>query len=372
MLLENNFCQTTLLDFPIHELRQLVSSSQWAHSGREALILALRRSNRLDLEDYLERYPDVAGMGMEPLRHYVMYGADEGRIMSKKLEPASVDIVMPVYNGMEYLGPCLESIEKCAGSIPYKIYIIDDKSQEATANFIRNLPRVYKNINVFVNEKNLGYTKTINRGLKLGTAPFALLLNHDTIVTKGWLESLIRCMQSDPHIGVAGLLSNAAGYQSVPRIRDEDGQFAVNELPLTANEMSSIVKKLSFRSYPRLPVINGFCFMIRRQVLRNIGYFDEVNYPICYGEEDEFCYRATLAGYELAVADDGYVRHLKSKTYGNARRLKLSAMGIAAFERLYSREIRLEIAHSAENNTKMAEIRTKINECLRQLNVRGS
>ena len=54
---------------------------------------------------------------------------------------------------------------------------------------------------------------------------------------------------------------------------------------------------------------------------------DEENFPIGYGEENDYCIRAADAGFTLAIADDAYVFHAKSKSFGHSRRKELSKQG---------------------------------------------
>jgi glycosyltransferase involved in cell wall biosynthesis len=79
------------------------------------------------------------------------------------------------------------------------------------------------------------------------------------------------------------------------------------------------------RVYPRITLLNGFCLLIKRAVLEEIGLFDEVAFPEGYGEENDYCLRARAAGWQLAVADDAYVYHAQSRSYSHNRRRALSA-----------------------------------------------
>jgi len=63
------------------------------------------------------------------------------------------------------------------------------------------------------------------------------------------------------------------------------------------------------RLYPRIPVANGFCMFIKREVLDTIGYFDAETFGRGYGEENDFCYRALQAGYCHVMCDDTYIYH---------------------------------------------------------------
>ena len=154
---------------------------------------------------------------------------------------------------------------------------------------------------------------------------YVVVLNSDTIVTFGWLERIVACGESDERIGILGPLSNAASHQSLPALRD-DGAWATNPLPtfLTENGMAKLLERLSPRQRPRLPFINGFCYVVKRPVFERIGYFDEENFASGYCEENDFSYRASQAGFELAVVDDAYVFHAKSKSFTPAARTPIA------------------------------------------------
>jgi glycosyltransferase involved in cell wall biosynthesis len=93
--------------------------------------------------------------------------------------------------------------------------------------------------------------------------------------------------------------------------------------------MASMVARYSGRLYPRLPFLNGFCLLIRRTVLDQIGLFDEENFGRGYGEENDYCLRAARASWQLAVADDVYVYHRQSRSYSHERRKALSLQATA-------------------------------------------
>ena len=73
-----------------------------------------------------------------------------------------------------------------------------------------------------------------------------------------------------------------------------------------------------------MPLLNGFCLLIRRAAIDAIGYFDEEAFGAGYGEENDYCLRARAAGWGLALADDAYVFHAQSRSYSHSRRRELS------------------------------------------------
>lgn len=252
-----------------------------------------------------------------------------------------VEIIIPVYNALDDLRKGLASIKSNVGDIDVRVIVVNDGSELSTTEWLREYcahdPMVY----LVENAQNMGYTKTVNVGLRVSSAPFVVLLNSDTVVSFGWLDGLMRCMESSSKVGIVGPLSNAANYQSVPLMRDEQGKFVVNDLPsgVSVDEMAHAVAQISKRAYPRVTLVNGFCFMIRRELINTIGYMDEVNFPIGYGEEADYCIRALQAGYELAIADDVYVFHTKSKSFGHDKRKELSHTGTQTLKNKYTSEI---------------------------------
>lgn len=240
----------------------------------------------------------------------------------------NVDIIICVHNALEDVKQCLESVIRCTQD-PYQIIIVDDGSGEETKTFLKSLLEVeqYKGkVQLFINEGELhGYAIAANIGMKKSQGEYLVLLNSDTIVTAGWLDKMIDCAKSDDSIGVVGPLSNTASMQSVPRLI-EKGDWCHNDLPedLSVSDMGQIVKKYSGRIYPQVPLINGFCMLITRKLINQIGYFDEENFGRGFGEEDDFNLRAGKAGFRLAVADNTYIYHAQSKSYSDAVRKELS------------------------------------------------
>lgn len=288
------------------------------------------------------------------------------RSSSQKASRYSIDIVVPVFNALDDVKRCLTSLEQCQDGFRVRVIVVNDGSDDDTTQWLRYRCKGSPIFKLIEQRQNRGYTRAVNTGLRDSTADFVITQNSDTIVSRGWLKGMVRCMESDPKIGIVGPLSNAASWQNVPILKDETGSFAVNELPsgVDVGEMARLVADVSERSYIRLPFINGFCFMIRRAVIDSIGYMDEENFPIGYGEENDFCIRAADAGYILAVADDVYVFHAKSKSFGHEKRTKLSKMGTAALKRKHGTERFVTLVSLVGNTIGLDEVRGRISRAI--------
>ena len=235
----------------------------------------------------------------------------------------TVEIIVCVHNALSDVQRCFESIVRHT-TPPYSLILVDDGSDSQTRDYLAEFAETHR-ATLLRNEAPRGYTKAANQGLGQSSADYVVLLNSDTIVTPEWLDRLIACAESNPRIGIVGPLSNTASWQSIPEIEDQ-GDWAVNPLPeeMTVEEMSRLVARYSARLYPAMPFLNGFCLLMRRQVIRQIGYFDEETFGPGYGEEDDYAIRARKAGWLLAIADDAYVYHAQSRSYSNESRNRLT------------------------------------------------
>lgn len=253
-----------------------------------------------------------------------------------------VDIVICVHNALEDTKRCLASVVRNTPA-PYHLIIVDDGSDAATAAYLQRFVREHLHATLLRNDHAVGYTKAANQGLRTAASDVVVLLNSDTIVTPRWLEYLRTCLESDARIGIVGPLSNAASYQSVPERFAPNGDWALNPVPpgWDIDDIAAAVARISTRAFPRVPFVNGFCFAVTRNVIEAIGYFDEKGFPEGYGEENDYCLRAADADFALAVADQAYVFHAKSRSYTHERRRALGKAGRATLVSAYGRE-RLE------------------------------
>ena len=242
-----------------------------------------------------------------------------------------VDVVVCVHDAIEPVQQCLSSLVPTLGRT-HRLIVIDDASNEPTAAFLRDTAAANNRMVLLRNEQRLGYTNAANIGLRASLANFVILLNSDTVVSRDWIEKLHAAALTRTDIGIVGPLSNAAGFQSVPNHLGPGNQTAFNELPahLSIAELDRWCEKWTVGSIlPRVPLVHGFCLGMKREVIERIGLLDEESFPDGYGEEDDFCFRATDAGFGLVVATHTYVFHAKSKSYSAEQRARLTTSGMA-------------------------------------------
>lgn len=285
--------------------------------------------------------------------------------MSQGHASGRVDVIVPVYDALEDVRRCLDSVLATL-SAEAELVVVNDASGPETTQLLRRFAEQSSRVRLLENPANLGYTRAANVGLRYSSAPHVVLLNSDTLVSAGWLEGLLRAAASRERVGVVGPLSNAASWQSVPDVLDVSGKFAVNPLPpgTSVSDMADLVASCSSRRYPSVPFLNGFCLLIERSVIDTIGSFDEQNFPLGYGEENDFCVRARDAGFALVVADDVYVYHAKSKSYGVSRRDELAKAGAVALKRKHGAERIDALVREMKNGSALRAARAAVARAL--------
>ncbi|WP_052710426.1 glycosyltransferase family 2 protein [Azospirillum thiophilum] len=239
------------------------------------------------------------------------------------------EIIVPIFNAPQAVAGCLAAI-RAATPRPHLLTLVDDGSLEETARLLDSAAAGNPWVRVMRSGRNEGYTRAVNRAVTSSAGHVVVILNSDALVTHGWLDGLLECLETggdgEAATMIAGPMSNAASWQSVPWTRNAEG-WAVHALgpEETPEDRARLLRTVSRRIFPAVPILNGFCLAIRRRLFEDIGLFDEHAFPDGYGEENDFCLRAADAGFAMRVADHVYVHHLKSQSFGTDRRNALTA-----------------------------------------------
>ena len=213
------------------------------------------------------------------------------------------DIIIPVWNQLALTKDCIDSIRKNTDG-DYRLVIIDNASDDATRQYLEGL-RAAANLPLLLirNNENLGFIKAVNQGMNASDSPFVCLLNNDTIVTKGWLKEMVDIANSVGDIGIVNPSSNNLGQKPASgepielyadRIRKESGRFV---------ELGSAI---------------GFCMLIKRYVIKKVGFFDEV-YGMGNFEDTDFSRKAVKAGYRCVRACGAYVYHRENTSFNKMK-----------------------------------------------------
>lgn len=249
-------------------------------------------------------------------------------LISRLQQRNGIVVVIPVFNAAAALERCLRSVFTHT-RLPYRLLIMDDGSTDPAIAPLMERAGRHPHVEVVRSQVNRGFTPTVNAAFDL-TGEDVVLLNSDTEVGPGWLEGLLVAAHQSDHVATATPLSDNAGAFSAPSVGTD------NPLPagMDIDTAARLVRRTSQRLYPRVPTGHGFCMYIRRRALEQVGHFDAVSFPRGYGEENDFCARASAAGFEHVLDDATYIRHERSASFG-PEKAELLRAGRARIDQLH-------------------------------------
>ncbi len=235
-------------------------------------------------------------------------------------------VIVPIYNAVDDVERCLEALDRHT-PVEVNIVLIDDASTDRRMPVVLDQLRDRPGTTIERNDENLGFTRTVNRGLALAAEGDVIILNSDTMVTPRWSWRLRVAANERPMIATVTPLSDHAGVFS----------FAVDEptgLDHAASLGAAVARGARFFR-PTSPTGNGFCLFVSQEARAEVGELDHEGFPRGYGEENDFCMKLGAAGFEHVIADDTVVFHSESASFGNRQREKLIAKGLKVLAERY-------------------------------------
>jgi len=226
-------------------------------------------------------------------------------------------VIIPNYNGINYLKECLDSLFLQSYK-DFKIILIDDVS---TDNSIDLIEKNYPNVDLIINNKNLGFDKSVNSGIicaiKKYNPDYIALLNNDTKIDEDWLFYLVKSIKSENKI--AAVASNMLFYSNPQIINSQGGScnFIVRGQDVNFGKAIKDVKNIQ-------KYVLASCFgatLINVRYLEDIGLLDERYFS--YFEDMDWGWRANLLGYKIIFEEKAVVYHHGSAYWKNYKAKKI-------------------------------------------------
>ncbi len=227
-------------------------------------------------------------------------------VSGRKPIPGLVSIVILTFNEISYTKQCVESLRKNTPE-PHEILFVDNGSKDGTVKWLRGLLKGNPNYRLIENPENLGFARGCNQGIEASKGEYILLLNNDVLVTKNWLSGMLEHLSRAPDIGIVGPMTNhISGAQKAEGVT-YGSTAALEAFALEFRERNR------HRRVPSRRLV-GFCMLFRRSLLDDIGPLDET-FGTGNFEDDDFCLRASLAGYRNIIAGDVFIHHYGSRSF---------------------------------------------------------
>ncbi len=224
--------------------------------------------------------------------------------MTAPVHLPSASLIVLNWNGRELLTRCLPSV--LAQEYPEaEVLVVDNGSTDGSLEWLAS---AYPQVRLLPQGRNLGYAGGMNAGLRVAQGELIAFLNNDVILRPDWLRQLAGVMVADRRIGVAGckllypegnLIQHAGGILRYPLALPDHYGF---RQPDTGQ----------FDAIRDVDYVTGAAFVARREMLDQIGAFDEGFY--FYFEDTDLCFRARAAGWRVVVVPQAVATHLESAT----------------------------------------------------------
>lgn len=250
-----------------------------------------------------------------------------------------LSIIIVNWNGGSLLRRCVETIVSSKPNTTYEIVIVDNASADDSLNQLRAsepLAPLIANqqLRIVNNSENRGFGAANNQGFALTNSPFVFLLNLDTEVPPGTIDTLMRTIKSDETIGICG-----------PRILNSDGSLQISAFFNPPRVWHTLLSQLKLYhllphrlrgelllgrhwDHDRLrsvPMLSGAAMLARREMIDRVGGFNERFHM--YSEDTEWCWRITKAGWKLMFVPDAVLLHhgaqSSMKRWSSQERLKV-------------------------------------------------
>jgi GT2 family glycosyltransferase len=226
-------------------------------------------------------------------------------------------VIILNWNGGNYLIKCVNSVMKTDyPSDLLEVIIVDNGSTDGSARLAK---KMFPQVKLIENEKNLGFCIGNNIGIKNSSGDIIILLNNDTIVDKDWIKEILKCAQ-DPEVGIIGCRLYFPGTKIIQSLGFKMKFLGFYESIGAGQEDTGQFYDVGYVDY-----VSGAAMAIKREVLNRIGLLDPAFYA--YHEDVDLCYRARRAGYKV-VTSNAIVYH-----YGSLSWNKLPARKIYLAER---------------------------------------
>ena len=219
-------------------------------------------------------------------------------------------IIIPTHNNLQLTHLCIEGIFRNTSWPDYEIIVVDNASTDETRGYLQELAARHDNVRLIFNEQNEGFARANNQGIAEATGEYLVLLNNDTIPTRGWLTTMIRYLEAHPDVGMIGPATNLAGNEAKIDVEYTN----IEDMEAFAERYTRDHTGQAFA----LSMLGFFCAVIPRRVIDQVGLLDE-RFGIGMFEDDDFSLRVQRAGYRLVCTDAAFVHHFHSASWRRFR-----------------------------------------------------
>lgn len=239
-----------------------------------------------------------------------------------------LSIIILSYNTKELIRDCLTSLEKVKSEVDFEVIVPDNGSTDGT---LEMLSKDFKWIKKVVKlDHNLGFAAGNNRAKPFVSGKYILFLNSDTIVPKYTLSRTVNYLEKHNHVGAltCKLVLPSGGLDKDARRSFITPWIGLTHIYLKLDRIfpnSRLFSKywygyISPDSVHEVDVLQGAFFMTRKNVMDDVGWFDEDYF--LDGEDIDLCWRIKEKGWKILYYPEVYITHIKGASKGKSKQTK--------------------------------------------------
>ncbi len=227
----------------------------------------------------------------------------------------SLIIVIVNHNTREELEECLRSLNKNPPLVSYETIVVDNHSIDGS---VETLIKRWPDVKLIQLNANIGFAKANNMAIRTSASDFILLLNSDTVVTAGAIDTMVRALHTHADVAIVGpRLVNERGtveFSFGPMI----GPFAqLKQILLRLGHQHGplslsiyLEKRTEQQQYPDW--VSGACLLVRREDAESVGLLDEQFFMYC--EDVDFCAAVRKLNRRVLFIPTAKILHLRGRT----------------------------------------------------------
>ena len=225
-------------------------------------------------------------------------------------------VIIPNYNGLKFLVPCIEALDM-QDTDDFVVCVVDNGSNDGSTAFLKGRPDIRS---IFF-DKNYGFCRAVNEGVKASPEKYVILLNNDTVPEKSFVSALIKAIEGRKKVfSVSSCMLTPDGSNTLDGAGDLYSALGWAFARGKGQDASRFSKEC------RIFSACGGAAIYRRELFVSLGLLDEIHFA--YLEDMDLGFRARIRGYENIYTPGARVVHIGSGTTGslhNEFKVRISA-----------------------------------------------